>query len=97
MAGREESPDTTVVGSREPVTGKPFGAHCARPRPGATRQVTPGERFRWYRFRPALSGSFTESATENRPPAEQHGDIAQVNLRDVFEMLVSFGKGEKVG
>jgi hypothetical protein len=40
---------------------------------------------------------FTESATENIPPAEQHGGIAQVNLRDVFEQLVSFGKGEKVG
>ena len=27
----------------------------------------------------------------------QHGGIAQENLRDVFEWLVSFGKGEKVG
>ena len=27
----------------------------------------------------------------------QHGDIAQGNLRDVFEMHASFGKGEKVG
>jgi hypothetical protein len=27
----------------------------------------------------------------------QHGGIAQENLRDVFESLVSFGKGEKVG
>jgi hypothetical protein len=27
----------------------------------------------------------------------QHGGIAQENLRDVFEQLVSFGKGEKVG
>ncbi len=30
-------------------------------------------------------GSVTESATENIPPAEQHGGIAQGNLRDVFE------------
>jgi hypothetical protein len=41
--------------------------------------------------------SLTESATENVPPAKQHGGIPQVNLRDVFEQLVSFGKGEKVG
>jgi len=27
----------------------------------------------------------------------QHGGIAQENLRDVFELLASFGKGEKVG
>ena len=27
----------------------------------------------------------------------QHGGIAQGNLRDVFESLASFGKGEKVG
>jgi hypothetical protein len=40
--------------------------------------------------------SLTESATENIPPAERHGGIAQVNLCDVFEQLVSFGKGEKV-
>jgi hypothetical protein len=40
---------------------------------------------------------FTESATENRPPVEQLGGIAQVNLRDAFARLVSFGKGEKVG
>jgi len=39
----------------------------------------------------------TESATENRPPARQPGGIAQVNLRDAFVVLVSFGKGEKVG
>src|SRR6202007_3216752 len=33
----------------------------------------------------ARCGSVTESATENIPPAEQHGGIAQGNLRDVFE------------
>jgi len=27
----------------------------------------------------------------------QHGGIAQENLRDVFEQLALFGKGEKVG
>jgi hypothetical protein len=43
-----------------------------------------------------LRERLTESATENRPPAEQHGGILQVNLWDA-EMLVSFGKGEKVG
>ena len=41
---------------------------------------------------------FTESATENRPPAErQHGGIAQGNLRDADEMHATLGKGEKVG
>jgi len=39
----------------------------------------------------------TDSATENKPPAKQHGGIPQVNLRDVFDSLASFGKGEKVG
>jgi len=28
---------------------------------------------------------------------EKHGGIAQENLRDVFETLAQFGKGEKVG
>ena len=44
-----------------------------------------------------LADPFTESATENIPPAKQCGGIPQVNLWDVFEQLVSFGKGEKVG
>jgi hypothetical protein len=35
----------------------------------------------------AQCGSVTESATENIPPAEQHGGIAQGNLRDVFAKL----------
>ena len=35
-------------------------------------------------FNPTRCGSVTESATENIPPAEQHGGIAQGNLRDVF-------------
>ena len=35
-------------------------------------------------------GSVTESATENIPPAEQHGGIAQGNLRDVFEKVPGF-------
>ena len=48
----------------------------------------------------------TESATENKPPAEQHGGIPQVNLRDVYTRsrakarplhAASLGKGEKVG
>jgi hypothetical protein len=97
MAGREESPDTIVLGPKGPVTNDPSGALRRPQGKWATRQVTPGERFGWRRFRPLASGLFTESATENRPPAEQHGGIAQVNLRDAFEMRVSFGKGEKVG
>jgi len=56
-------------------------------------------------FNPMRCGSVTESATENIPPAEQHGGIAQGNLRDVFEKsrayrpgkAGSLGKGEKVG
>jgi hypothetical protein len=28
---------------------------------------------------------------------EKHGGITQENLRDVFETLAQFGKGEKVG
>jgi hypothetical protein len=47
------------------------------------------------RLKPVLL--FTESATENRPPAKQHGGIPQVNLQDVFPLLASLGKGEKVG
>jgi hypothetical protein len=39
-------------------------------------------------FNPMRCGSVTESATENIPPAEQHGGIAQENLRDVFAKLV---------
>ena len=52
---------------------------------------------RLMRGSPRMAERFTESATENRPPAGQLGGIAQVNLRDAFAMLVSFGKGEKVG
>jgi hypothetical protein len=81
MAGREESPDTVL-------------SHQEK---WATRLVTPGERFGWHRLSPVPAGSLTESATENVPPAERHGGIAQENLRDVFAQLVSFGKGEKVG
>ena len=49
------------------------------------------------RLRRRALQKLTESATENRPPAEPHGGIAQGNLRDVFEMHATFGKGEKVG
>jgi hypothetical protein len=64
----------------------------------ATRLVTPGDGHagsaaKWsYTLRrcgvelsSARCGSVTESATENIPPAAQHGGIAQGNLRDVFE------------
>jgi hypothetical protein len=81
MAGREESPDTVL-------------SHQEK---WATRLVTPGGRFGRRKLRLVLAGSLTESATENIPPAKQHGGIAQENLRDVFDKLVSFGKGEKVG
>jgi len=81
MVGREESPDTVL-------------SHQEK---WATRLVTPGGRFGWQRLRLLLADSLTESATENIPPAERHGGIAQVNLREVFEQRVSFGKGEKVG
>jgi len=38
-------------------------------------------------FHSTRCGSVTESATENIPPAAQHGGIAQGNLRDVFEKV----------
>ena len=63
----------------------------------ATRLVTPGERFGWRGFRLALAGSLTESATENVPPAERHGGIAQENLRDVFEQLVALVRVKRWG
>jgi len=76
----------------------------------ATRLVTPGGWPRRLRreaeFRalargvglnPARCGKATESATENRPPAERSTvAIAQGNLSDA-EMHATLGKGEKVG
>jgi hypothetical protein len=91
MVGREESPDTVLS---HQGTIHPRNRGC---KVRATRLVTPGERFGWQRLWPVPADSLTESATENIPPAERHGDIAQENLRDVFAQLVSFGKGEKVG
>jgi hypothetical protein len=46
----------------------------------------------------ARCGAATESATENRPPAERSTvAVAQGNLSDVYRMLAKLGKGEKVG
>jgi hypothetical protein len=102
QSGREESPDTVVVGSQEPVTKYPSAASRRLQGKRATRLVTPGdghagsgharnytpELNTWVsgvELSSARCGSVTESATENIPPAEQHGGIAQENLRDVFE------------
>jgi len=91
MAGREESPDTVLS---HQGTLHPLNRGC---KVRATRLVTPGERFGWRGFRLALAGSLTESATENVPPAERHGGIAQVNLRDVFEQLVALVRVKRWG
>jgi hypothetical protein len=113
---REESPDTVVVGSEEPVTntlqplnrgfrvkGNAPGNARGRPRRLRRRAEFPASGG-GVELSSARCGSVTESATENIPPAEQHGGIAQGNLRDVFEkaglrsgQAESFGKGEKVG
>ena len=83
---REESPDTVVVGSQEPVTNKGNAPGNARGRP---RRLCCKVELRasagGVELSSARCGSVTESATENRPPAEQHGGIAQGDLRDVFE------------
>jgi hypothetical protein len=107
QSGREESPDTVVVGSQEPVT-KPwaFGLgqtlSCLTVAWGQEGNAPGNARGRPRRLRrkvelhasacsvelsSAQCGSVTESATENIPPAEQHGGIAQGNLRDVFAKL----------
>jgi hypothetical protein len=105
QSGREESPDTVVVGSQEPVTksGNAPGNARGRPRRLRCRAEFPASAG-GVELSSARCGSVTESATENIPPAEQHGGIAQGNLRDVFEkaglrsgQAESFGKGEKVG
>jgi hypothetical protein len=74
MAGREESLDTVLSHQGKLLVGfaptrgslHPFNAD---ERQRATRLVTPGERFGWRMLMRALAGSFTESATENVPPA----------------------------
>ena len=111
QSGREESPDTVVVGSQEPVTKYPSAAlrrlqgNPSSPFRGlGVKGNAPGNargRPRRLRskaelhasaccveFSSARCGSVTESATENIPPAEQHGGIAQGNLRDVFAKLI---------
>jgi hypothetical protein len=95
---REESPDTVVVGSQEPVTkwGNAPGNARGRPR-RLCRKAELHAGQCGVELSSTRCGDVTESATENIPPAEQHGGIAQGNLRDVFAKLVSLGKGEKVG
>jgi hypothetical protein len=82
MAGREESPDTVVVGSQEPVTKWGNAPGNAR---GAVVQTS---------VCATVHGKCHREYTAGR---EKHGGIAQENLRDVFETLAQFGKGEKVG
>ena len=96
QSGREESPDTVVVGSQEPVTKIPhlpygrFGIKGnapgnARGRPRRLcRKAELHASAGGVELSSARCGSVTESATENIPPAQQHGGIAQGNLRDVF-------------
>jgi hypothetical protein len=81
----------------------PFGRFAAASGLRATRLVTPGDghagsaakrsytrKASGVELSSARCGSVTESATENIPPAEQHGGIAQGNLRDVFEKVPGF-------
>ncbi len=85
MAGREESPDTVVVGSQEPVTNKGNAPGNARGRPRRLRcEAELHAGWCGVEHSSTRCGSVTESATENIPPAGQHGGIAQGNLRDVF-------------
>jgi hypothetical protein len=52
----------------------------------------------WRRVQPdAVRLSYGKCHREHTACREKHGGIAQENLRDVFEMLAQFGKGEKVG
>jgi hypothetical protein len=48
-------------------------------------------------FNSTRCGSVTESATENIPPAKQHGGIAQGNLRDVFAKLNRLARVKRWG
>jgi hypothetical protein len=53
----------------------------------------------WLAQASACVGRFAHGKCHRKCTAggTQHGGIAQENLRDVFEQLVSSGKGEKVG
>jgi hypothetical protein len=46
---------------------------------------------------PALQRRYGKCHREYTAGWEKHGGIAQENLRDVFETLAQFGKGEKAG
>ena len=69
---------------------------------GLATQVLPKGRVTcfgvWHRVQPgAVRLSYGKCHREQTAGGAQHGGIAQGNLRDVFEMHASFGKGEKVG
>jgi hypothetical protein len=52
----------------------------------------------WRRVQPGVVRlSYGKCHREYTAGGEKHGGIAQENLRDAFEMLAQFGKGEKVG
>ena len=52
----------------------------------------------WCRVQPgAVRRRHGQCHREYTAGGAQHGGIAQENLRDVFESLALFGKGEKVG
>ena len=109
QSGREESPDTVVVGSQEPVTNISQPFYCgfgvkgnapgnARGRPRRLRcKVELLTLVSGVELSSTRCGSVTESATENIPPAQQHGGIAQENLRDVFAKLVRLARVKRWG
>jgi len=92
MAGREESPDTVLSHQENPSPAKCW-FRARGNAPGNARGGT------WAAQASACAGRFAHGKCHRKCTAggTQHGGITQVNLRDVFEQLVSFGKGEKVG
>ncbi len=82
MAGREESPDTVLSHVRNKGNA-----------PGNARGAL------WVTQASAGAVRIAHGKCHRKCTAgdAQHGGIAQENLRDVFESLASFGKGEKVG
>jgi hypothetical protein len=89
MAGREESPDTVLRHAFHFVRSGTLDR--------ATRLVTPGGEVEDGEINSPLRRRHGKCHREYTAGGAQHGGIAQGNLRDVFESLASFGKGEKVG
>ena len=93
MVGREESPDTVL--SHQGKTPRPLSADegPVGNAPGNARGAIGVAQAS------AGVGRFAHGKCHRKCTAggTQHGGIPQENLRDVFEQLVSFGKGEKVG